>query len=132
MLSIVAIVVLLLLGLFLYAVIHAVTRNMMTSRKKDFSIFRSVGAHQSTLSWLVIVEQVLLSMFGLAIAVGFLQLIVGTVNNHGLTIEYMLFRDYIILLVAIVYLGTWLGVRFNKKVFNQTVIQALSQGGDDA
>lgn len=132
MLSIVMVIVLLLLGLFLYAVIHAVTRNMMTSRKKDFSIFRSVGAHQKTLSLLVIFEQIMLSLIGLSIAVGVLQLIVNITDNHGLTIEYMLFTDYVILIVAITYLGTWLGLRFNKKIFHQTVIQALSDGGDDA
>lgn len=132
MLSIVAIIVLFILGLFLYAVIHAVTRNMMSSRKKDFSIYRSVGAHQQTLSLLVIIEQIILSFIGLFISVVVLQLIVSTTTNHGLTIEYMLFRDYVILTLSIMTLGIWLGLRFNKKVFNQTVIQALSQGGEDA
>jgi ABC-type lipoprotein export system ATPase subunit/ABC-type antimicrobial peptide transport system permease subunit len=131
MLTIVAVIVLVILGLFLYAVIHAVTRNMMSSRKKDFSIFRSVGAHQQTLSLLVILEQIILSIIGLVLAITILQIIVTTTTDHGLNIEYMLFRDYVILTLAIMILGMWLGLRFNKKVFNQTVIQALSQGGEE-
>ena len=103
---------------------------MMNARKKDFSIFRSVGAHESTLSILVIIEQILLSMIGLILSVLILNAIVSFVPNHGLTIEYMRISDYIILVFAITLLGLWLGLRFNKKVFHQTVIQSLTSGGE--
>jgi putative ABC transport system permease protein len=129
-LSIVAIIILSVLGLFLYAVIHAVTKNMMTSRKKDFAIFRSVGAHETTLSVLVILEQILLSVFGLSLSIMILNLIVMFVPNHGLTIEYMGIVDYMILVLSITLLGLWLGLRFNKRVFHQTVIQSLTSGGE--
>ncbi len=129
-LAIVAVIILLILGLFLYAVIHAVTKNMMNARKKDFSIFRSVGAHESTLSMLVIIEQILLSMIGLILSILILNAIVMFVPDHGLTIEYMGVSDYIILVLAITLLGLWLGLRFNKKVFHQTVIQSLTSGGE--
>jgi len=129
-LAIVAVIILLILGLFLYAVIHAVTKNMMNARKKDFSIFRSVGAHESTLSMLVIIEQILLSIIGLILSIVMLNAIVMFIPDHGLTIEYMGVTDYIILVLAITLLGLWLGLRFNKKVFNQTVIQSLTSGGE--
>jgi putative ABC transport system permease protein len=129
-LAIVAVIILLILGLFLYAVIHAVTKNMMNARKKDFSIFRSVGAHESTLSMLVIIEQILLSIIGLILSIVMLNAIVMFIPDHGLTIEYMGVTDYIILVLAITLLGLWLGLRFNKKVFHQTVIQSLTSGGE--
>ena len=129
-LSIVAVIILTILGLFLYAVIHAVTKNMMNSRKKDFSIFRSVGAHESTLSVLVILEQILLSIIGLTLSVLILNMIVLFIPNHGLTIEYMGVTDYLILVLSITLLGLWLGLRFNKRVFHQTVIQSLTSGGE--
>lgn len=129
-LAIVAVIILLILGLFLYAVIHAVTKNMMNARKKDFSIFRSVGAHESTLSMLVIIEQILLSIIGLILSIVILNAIVMFIPDHGLTIEYMGVTDYIILVLAITLLGLWLGLRFNKKVFHQTVIQSLTSGGE--
>jgi len=129
-LTIVAVIILTILGLFLYAVIHAVTKNMMNARKKDFSIYRSVGAHESTLSISVIFEQVILSIFGLILSILILNLVVMFVPNHGLTIEYMSISDYVILVIAITLLGLWLGLRFNKKVFHQTVIQSLTSGGE--
>lgn len=130
-LSVWAFIIILLLGLLLYSVIHAVTKNMMKSRIKDFSIFRSVGAHKKTLAILVIIEQVILSMMGLFFALIIFQIIINTTDDHGLTIEYMRFYDYLILISSIILLGCWLGVRYNKKVFDLTVIQALSNGGDN-
>lgn len=130
LLTIFAAIILTILGLFLYAIIHAVTKNMMQSRTKDFAIYRSVGAHEQTLSFLVITEQVLLSAFGLIFSVVILNVIVMFVPNHGLTIEYMGVVDYAILTTFILVFSTWLGLRFNKRVFKQTVIQSLTNGGN--
>ena len=49
-----AIVLLSLFGMFLYAIVHAVTRNVMNARKKDFAIYRSIGANQTSLAKLVV------------------------------------------------------------------------------
>jgi len=64
------------------------------------------------------------------ISIIILNAIVMFVPNHGLTIEYMRISDYIILVFAITLLGLWLGLRFYKKVFHQTVIQSLTSGGE--
>jgi putative ABC transport system permease protein len=129
LLTIFSAIILTILGLFLYAIIHAVTKNMMQARTKDFAIYRSVGAHEQTLSFLVITEQVLLSGLGLLLSVLILNAIVLFVPNHGLTIEYMSMIDYAILTSFILVFSIWLGLRFNKKVFKQTVIQSLTNGG---
>jgi putative ABC transport system permease protein len=130
-LTVVAIVFLTLFGLFLYAVIHAVTRNMMSSRMRDFSIYRAIGAHQKTLSLLVITEQIILSIIGLAISIVGLYIVTQTVVDHGLRIEYMTLFDYVILVSSITLFGAWLGVRFNQKVFHFSVIQSLAQSRGD-
>jgi len=70
-------------------------------------------------------------MMGLFFALIIFQIIINTTDDHGLTIEYMRFYDYLILISSIILLGCWLGVRYNKKVFDLTVIQALSNGGDN-
>ncbi len=79
---------------------------------------------------LVIIEQILLSIIGLILSIVILNAIVMFIPDHGLTIEYMGVTDYIILVLAITLLGLWLGLRFNKKVFHQTVIQSLTSGGE--
>ncbi|MDD4194540.1 MAG: ABC transporter ATP-binding protein/permease [Acholeplasmataceae bacterium] len=121
-----AIVLLSLFGLFLYAIVHAVTRNVMNARKKDFAIYRSIGANQTSLAKLVVIEQVMMAVIGFGLTLVILNVLSSSIPMIGRTLPYMEIQDYIILILAFVLFGLWLGLRFNKKVFKQTVIETLS------
>jgi len=131
-LGLIALVFLSLFGMFLYSIVHAVTRNVMNARKKDFAIYRSIGANKSSLARLVVLEQVIMSTAGFIITILLLNVLSNNVNFIKLAIQYMEVRDYAILLTAFMLLGAWLGLRFNKKVFKQSVIETLtaSKGGE--
>lgn len=126
-LSFLAVILLTLFGLFLYSIVHAVTKNVMNARKKDFAIFRSIGANKSTLAQLVVLEQVIMSTVGFIITMIIINLISSNITLIAADIQYMQVRDYMILLGAFMLFGAWLGLRFNKKVFKQSVIETLSQ-----
>jgi ABC-type lipoprotein export system ATPase subunit len=126
-LSFLAVILLTLFGLFLYSIVHAVTKNVMNARKKDFAIFRSIGANKSTLAQLVVLEQVIMSTVGFIITMIIINLISANITLIAADIQYMQVRDYMILLGAFMLFGAWLGLRFNKKVFKQSVIETLSQ-----
>ena len=126
-LSFLAVILLTLFGLFLYSIVHAVTKNVMNARKKDFAIFRSIGANQTTLAQLVVLEQVLMSTVGFIITILLLRFLGSSVTFLTADIQYMEVKDYFILLAAFMLFGAWLGLRFNKKVFKQSVIETLSQ-----
>jgi len=126
-----AVIFLTLFGLFLYSIVHAVTKNVMAARKKDFAIYRAIGAHQSTLAQLVVVEQVILSVVGFIITMIILNIVASEVTAISTDMQYMQFTDYLILLLAFMFFGIWLGLRFNKRVFNQSVIETLSQSRGD-
>jgi putative ABC transport system permease protein len=126
-LSFLAVILLTLFGLFLYSIVHAVTKNVMNARKKDFAIFRSIGANKTTLAQLVVIEQVIMSVFGFILTMIILQVISTNITLISADIQYMEIRDYFILLAAFMLFGAWLGLRFNKKVFKQSVIETLSQ-----
>lgn len=114
-----------LMALLLYTIVFAVSKNMMKSRKKDFAIFRSIGTNQSSLAKLVIFEQLciaLISSVMMIVALYFLGQYIPPVYKN---IQYMEFSDYITLIVAFLLLGLWLGLRFNKKIFKQTVIESI-------
>jgi len=104
----------------------------MNARKKDFAIYRSIGANKSSLARLVVLEQVIMSTSGFIITIILLNILSSNINFIKLAIQYMEIRDYVILLVAFMLLGAWLGLRFNKKVFKQSVIETLtsSKGGE--
>ena len=129
--TILAVVLILLVGMFLYTVLHAVTKNVMASRKKDFAIYRSIGANKTTLGKLIILEQVIISLLSL-----FIVLIFSNIGSYfslflqGIT-SYLLFKDYILLIFIFMFFGIIVGVRFNKKVFNQTVVETLSLDRED-
>jgi putative ABC transport system permease protein len=131
-LGLIALVFLSLFGMFLYSIVHAVTRNVMNARKKDFAIYRSIGANKSSLARLVVLEQVIMSTAGFIITILLLNVLSNNINFIKLAIQYMEVRDYAILLTAFMLLGAWLGLRFNKKVFKQSVIETLtaSKGGE--
>ncbi|MBE0701282.1 MAG: ABC transporter ATP-binding protein/permease [Acholeplasmataceae bacterium] len=130
-LSLLAIIFLSLFGMFLYSIVHAVTKNIMNARKKDFAIFRSIGANQTALARLVVIEQVMLSLFGFVITIILLNILSTSIEFIGSAIQYMENQDYIILLTAFTFFGAWLGLRFNKKVFKQSVIETLSASKGD-
>ena len=117
--------------MFLYSIVHAVTKNVMNARKKDFAIYRSIGANQTTLARLVIIEQVIMSVAGFFITMIILNILSSQIYSIRTAIKYMEIKDYAILLIAFMLFGAWLGLRFNKRVFNQSVIETLSQSRGD-
>jgi putative ABC transport system permease protein len=126
-----AVILLTLFGLFLYSIVHAVTRNVMNARKKDFAIFRSIGANQYVLARLVVIEQVFISVTGFILTLIILNLLSSSIPMIGNTIPYMERQDYVILFGVFVLFGTWLGLRFNKKVFKQSVIETLTMSREE-
>ncbi|MCD4826220.1 MAG: ABC transporter ATP-binding protein [Acholeplasmataceae bacterium] len=125
--SFLAVILLTLFGMFLYSIVHAVTKNVMNARKKDFAIYRSIGANKATLAQLVVIEQVMMSTVGFIITILLINILSSNIYVLTATIKYMEVKDYFILLGAFMFFGAWLGLRFNKKVFNQSVIETLSQ-----
>jgi putative ABC transport system ATP-binding protein/putative ABC transport system permease protein len=125
--SFLAFILLTLFGIFLYSIVHAVTKNVMNARKKDFAIYRSIGANKSTLARLVVIEQVMMSTIGFIITLLLINALSNNIYLLTATIKYMEVRDYFILLGAFMFFGAWLGLRFNKKVFNLSVIETLTQ-----
>jgi ABC-type lipoprotein export system ATPase subunit/ABC-type lipoprotein release transport system permease subunit len=125
--SFLAFILLTLFGMFLYSIVHAVTKNVMNARKKDFAIYRSIGANKATLAQLVVIEQVMMSTIGFIITILLITVLSNNIYVLTATIKYMEVKDYFILLGAFMFFGAWLGLRFNKKVFNQSVIETLTQ-----
>ncbi len=115
------------MGLFLYFLLFLVLRNVMESRRKDFAIYRSIGAHQTNLGWLVIIEQLILTIS--AFLISMLFFVIGSRFNYSLYImlSHIKYFDYIIILLTLTYFSTWLARRFNKKTFNLSIIENITE-----
>lgn len=122
-----AVIVVTIVGLLLYLVFHAVTKNTMNARKKDFAIFRSIGTNKILLARLVLIEQLILSIIGFILSISLMTIIRNNLSFIRSALIYMQFFDYVLLVVLIMLIGILIGLKFNKRVFNMSVIETLTQ-----
>lgn len=118
-------VFMLVVGLLLYSIVHAVTKNVMQSRKKDFSIFRSIGTSKTTLARLVVLEQISIAAISATLTLTVLYFMGQNIPSIYSMIQYMEISNYITLILFFLFFGGWLGLRFNKKIFKQSVIESI-------
>jgi predicted lysophospholipase L1 biosynthesis ABC-type transport system permease subunit len=110
----------------LYFISYMILSIIINSKKKDYSIFRILGANKANLSLLVIFENLILAVSAYFTTI-LIVLIVG--NWYDLTvmnlIEYHQFGTMLILLLIISLLAFLISLRFNRKLFNTTVNSSL-------
>lgn len=129
--TILAVITLGIVGAFLYTILHAVTKNVMSARQKDFAIYRSIGANRQDLGKLVIIEQIILSLTALIIVMIAFNILASNIVAIAVVIDYLIFFDYILLFIIFALFGALLGMRFNRKVFKQSVVETLSLARED-
>ena len=112
--------------LFLYAILGLVIRNSMSTRKKDFAIFRSIGANQKEIGLLVIIQQVIISIISFVLLLVLLIIIGKFVPIIYIDLRFLYWYHYIILFMAFIFFSMWLGFRFNRRIFEITVVKNLS------
>jgi len=114
-----------LLLLVIYFVGYLVLKNIQVSKKKDYLIFRSIGASKKDLNKVTIIELV----FTMLVSYG-LTMILLVINEQVRTsipkyLRYFNFGSYVFLAVLMVVLAVLLGNRFNKRIFGKSVITSL-------
>ena len=118
-----------LIAIFLYFIILVVLKNVMSSRKKDFGIFRSIGINKSTLGKTIVIEQLFLSLVSFVLTMIFFYIKDNVLNTGKRSIyDYINFNQLILLLVIFFILAARLAINFNKKIFNISVIETLTEG----
>ncbi|MGI6782135.1 MAG: ATP-binding cassette domain-containing protein [Acholeplasmataceae bacterium] len=111
--------------LFLYAILGLVIRNSMNARKKDFAIFRSIGTNEKTIGLLVILQQILISVFAYIILVIVINVLAIVMPQSFIDFRLLHWYHYLTLFILFMLFSIWLGFRFNRKIFKITVIKNL-------
>jgi len=108
-----------------YFVGYFVMRNVILSKKKDYLIYRSVGASKKTISGVLIVEIMYLTIISFIFVMGVLM--VNEVIDSGIPrlLRYFKYYNYISLLVIINLLMYFMSRNFNSKIFGKSVISSL-------
>lgn len=111
----------------IYFISYIVLKNIQKSKKKDYVIFRTIGATRRDLNIVTILE------------LSFIMIVAFTITMVGLFVNevygkyipkylgYLSINNYILIILVLLLLAFFLGNRFNKKVFGGSVITSLKE-----
>ena len=116
-----------LLLVVMYFITYIVLKNIQESKKKDFLIFRSIGASKTSLNKVTIIELLISTIFSIIFVWVLYMLNKEFMIIKGLSnlLTYYTIGNYIFLLFILFALALLLGKRFNGRIFNKSVITSL-------
>ena len=125
--TIVSIIIVIVVGSVLYTVFGVALRNVYKARKRDFTIFRSIGANRSFLARQMIVEQLLCSLISFGIIVLVIQILSAQSVAVQRSMIHVNFEQYIILFIISMILSIQVVLKSNKQIFNISVVSSLNE-----
>ena len=117
-------------GLLMLMLLRVVFKNMVATRRKDFAIYRSIGASKRFLGRLIFLEQSLQIIIGSLLTILFgliLVLFVPTVQN---SLRYIEAIDIIIVFLVFSYMTIITPIKFNQSIYEISVIETLSKSAE--
>lgn len=118
-------------GSFLFSLIFTITRNTMSTKKKDIAIMRSIGYRRKDLGLITLFEQIYLLIF--AVIISGLVLLYISYEDAGFyfAMKFFSILDYVLLLGLLLFLTVRLANRYNHRLFNLSIIENLVQVGEE-
>ena len=111
----------------IYFISYLVLRNIQVSKKKDYLVFRSIGANRRDLNRITIFELMFSSLIAYVITYTIFYINDYVYNVFPRFLRYFNFGNHLVILALLMILAVLLGNRFNKRIFNRSVITALKQ-----
>jgi ABC-type lipoprotein export system ATPase subunit/ABC-type antimicrobial peptide transport system permease subunit len=111
----------------MYLITYMVLKNVQEAKKKDFLIFRSIGASKSSLNKVTIYELLALTIFGILVVfvLFYLNSRFIWIRQIANLMDFFTLGNYIFLFIILFALAFLLGRRFNSRIFNKSVITSL-------
>jgi ABC-type lipoprotein export system ATPase subunit/ABC-type lipoprotein release transport system permease subunit len=117
-------------GLLMLMLLRVVFKNMVATRRKDFAIYRSIGASKRFLGRLIFLEQSLQIIIGSILTLLFgliLVLFVPTVQN---SLRYIETIDILVVFFVFSYMTIITPIKFNQSIYEISVIETLSKSAE--
>lgn len=113
-----------LVGGFIYIILNLVIKSIIQSRRKDFVIFRSIGASKSDLRKLLSIEQALFNTFGFVLS--FIPLILMNIYIPQFKVmRYIPILMYGVFFLIFLLVLLSINAKFANKLFGKSVITTL-------
>ncbi len=116
--------------LVLYFLSYIALKNVMQARAKDFVIMRSLGARQKDIHRMNIAEMASIMIIALLVVFGFLvfnRFIRTPLPDY---LHYFSVGNYLLMILVMLILSVLLAIRFNSRLFKDTVTTAFREAGD--
>ncbi len=116
------------LMVIIYWISYAVLKNIQNAKKKDYLIFRSIGASKKDLNKVTLLE--LFFSMTMAYIITMMLLVINELIPKTPIPQYLTFfsvGSYLFVFALLTILALLLGKRFNKKIFSKSVITSLKQ-----
>jgi putative ABC transport system permease protein len=117
-------------AMFMFTLLRFVFKNMVATRRKDFAIFRSVGANQKFLSFLVVLEQVIQILIGTAITFIIVLILVLVSDKVESIMKFISFLDMLVVFLIFSFMTIRTPVKFNQMIFEISVIDTLRSSAE--
>ncbi|MBU1019683.1 MAG: hypothetical protein KJ847_00595, partial [Firmicutes bacterium] len=108
-----------------YFVGYFVIRNVVVSKRKDYLIYRSIGASKRMINRVVVIETLYLSLVAFAIVMSLLFINEKFNTAIPRLLRYFNVGNYISLLFIILILMILMARNFNNTIFGKSVISSL-------
>ncbi|PAT02028.1 hypothetical protein CI105_03975 [Candidatus Izimaplasma bacterium ZiA1] len=118
-------IIMIVLLVIIYFITYMVLKNVQSSKRKDYVIFRSIGATKKDLNLVTIIELISILLIGFVLTFILLNIIGIYVSQINVFMRIYTFKNYLAILGLVVILGLLLGNRFNKRIFGGSVITSL-------
>jgi ABC-type lipoprotein export system ATPase subunit len=125
--SLVSYIVVLIVGTLLYTIFGVVLKNVYKARKKDFTIFRSIGANRSFLAKQMILEQIISSVFAFAFIVALILILSKYSYGIAEPMENVKLPQYLILFIVTIGLSIQVSLKANRQIFNISIVSSLNE-----
>jgi putative ABC transport system permease protein len=129
-LRVVSYLMIVIVALLLFTLLKAVFKNMIATRKKDFAIYRSVGASKKFLGSLVFLEQIFQIIFGSILTVVFVFTLMFFVASIAESMRYIGIFDVLIVFMVFSYMTIMIPIKFHQSIYEISVIDTLSKSAE--
>lgn len=111
---------------FIYIALNLVQKNVINSRKKDFVIFRSIGASRRDLVSILYIEQFFYVIFGFIFAY-IVSYILELRFKNIVIFKYIVPQMHMWFIIIFMIIGLMMARKFSVKLFGKSVITTLKQ-----
>ncbi|WP_210994718.1 ABC transporter ATP-binding protein, partial [Haploplasma axanthum] len=125
--NIIVFIIMFIIVLIIFLLVYVIQKNMMMSQRKDYAVYRSIGINEKEVKYAILLEQAIISLTATILVLISLSITSIFVRSVRLASRNVGFGGYVFIAAIFIYFSLRQGAKFNRQIFNKTVIGALKE-----